>query len=71
VDLAVRAMLEDAVAAARDLLKARIDDLEKGARLLIERETITPDDFAPLRRTAEREFSALSPIRATVSRSTS
>lgn len=71
VDLAVRAMLEDAVAAARDLLKARIDDLEKGARLLIERETITPDDFAPLRRSAEREFSALSPIRATVSRSTS
>jgi hypothetical protein len=45
VDLAVRGMLEEAAAAARDLLHARIDDLRAGARMLIERETITPDDF--------------------------
>jgi cell division protease FtsH len=50
VDLAVRGMIDDAYAAARDLLRSRLDDLKAGARLLLERETITPDDFLPLRR---------------------
>ena len=42
--------LHDAYAAARDLLRSRLDDLKAGARLLLERETITPDDFLPLQR---------------------
>jgi len=50
VDLAIRDMLDEASAAARDLLRSRIDDLRAGASLLLERETITPDDFPPLQR---------------------
>lgn len=50
VDLAVRTMIEDAYAAAKDLLRAHADDLKAGAMLLLERETVTPDDFAPLQR---------------------
>ncbi len=50
IDLAVREMIDEAYAAARDLLRSRIDDLEAGARLLLDRETITPDDFPPLQR---------------------
>lgn len=49
VDLAIRTMLDEALTAARDLLRERIEDLKAGARLLLERETITPDDFPPLR----------------------
>ena len=71
VDLAVRDMLEEADAAARDLLRARIDDLRTGARLLMERETITPDDFPPLRRVSDDEVSPPATGRAAVSSSRS
>lgn len=50
VDLAVRGMIEEAYSAAKDLLRGRAADLEAGARMLLERETITPADFPPLRR---------------------
>jgi cell division protease FtsH len=50
VDLAVREMIDDAYAAAQDLLRTRMTDMKAGAKLLLTRETITPDDFAPLRR---------------------
>ncbi|KPQ07361.1 MAG: cell division protease FtsH [Rhodobacteraceae bacterium HLUCCA12] len=49
VDLAVRGLLETAFDRAIALLTERHDDLEAGAKLLMERETITPDDFPPLR----------------------
>ncbi|MGY6537036.1 MAG: ATP-dependent zinc metalloprotease FtsH [Pararhodobacter sp.] len=49
VDLAVRGLLDSSYQRALDLLTERRADLEAGARLLIVRETITPDDFAPLR----------------------
>jgi cell division protease FtsH len=52
VDLAVRGMIDEAFASAKDLLRAREVDLRAGAKLLLEKETLTPDDFAPLRRTA-------------------
>ncbi|GLR49828.1 ATP-dependent zinc metalloprotease FtsH [Shinella yambaruensis] len=71
VDLAVRGMLDEAAAAARDLLHARIDDLRAGARLLIERETITPDDFPPLRRASESKIMPPARDRAAVSSSSS
>ncbi len=61
VDLAVRGMIDEAYAGAKDLLRARMDDLKAGARLLLERETITPDDFPPLRQrttTAARQPAA-------------
>jgi len=50
VDIAVREMIEEAYAAAKDLLASRLDDLKAGAKLLLERETITPDDFPALQR---------------------
>lgn len=49
VDLAVRGLLTTAYDRARDLLEGCHADLEAGARLLLERETITPAEFAPLR----------------------
>ncbi|TIO32790.1 ATP-dependent zinc metalloprotease FtsH [Mesorhizobium sp.] len=52
VDLAVRGMIDQAFAIARDVLRERITDLRAGAKLLLEKETLTPDEFAPLRRTA-------------------
>ena len=49
VDLAVRGLLEAAYGRAIALLTEAHGDLEAGARLLLERETITPEDFPPLR----------------------
>ena len=50
VDLAVRKLIDETYARAKDILTRRRTDLDAGAALLLERETITPDDFAPLRR---------------------
>lgn len=50
VDLAVRAMIAEAYAGAKKLLRARVADLRAGAKMLLEHETITPADFAPLQR---------------------
>ncbi|MCX7643893.1 MAG: ATP-dependent zinc metalloprotease FtsH [Rhodobacteraceae bacterium] len=49
VDLAVRELIDAAYARARELLARRRADLEAGTRLLLERETITPDDFPALK----------------------
>ncbi|WP_372840641.1 ATP-dependent zinc metalloprotease FtsH [Phaeovulum sp.] len=49
VDLAVRELLDTAFQRALALLKEAHTDLEAGARLLMERETITPADFPPLK----------------------
>ncbi|MDO8276500.1 MAG: hypothetical protein Q7T63_00075, partial [Burkholderiaceae bacterium] len=48
VDLAVRGLLDAAYQRAIALLTAAHADLEAGARLLMDRETITPADFPPL-----------------------
>jgi len=49
VDLAVRSLLDAAYDRALALLRAQDATLRAGAALLLERETITPDDFPPLR----------------------
>jgi len=49
VDLAVRELLDTAYQRAIRLLEQHRTNLEAGAKLLMERETITPDDFPPLR----------------------
>jgi cell division protease FtsH len=49
VDLAVRGLLETAFERALVLLTDARADLEAGARLLMDRETITPADFPPLK----------------------
>ncbi|MDI6837986.1 MAG: ATP-dependent zinc metalloprotease FtsH [Rhizobiaceae bacterium] len=48
VDLAIRKMIEEAYAEAKRILNARIDRLREGAKLLLEKETLTPDDYPPL-----------------------
>ena len=49
VDLAVRGLLGAAYDRAVGLLRDNHADLQVGARMLLERETITPADFAPLK----------------------
>jgi cell division protease FtsH len=53
VDLAVRALIDAAYARAKQVLTVRRADLEAGTRLLLERETITPDDFPALKPVAK------------------
>ncbi|WP_114362084.1 ATP-dependent zinc metalloprotease FtsH [Ciceribacter lividus] len=48
IDLAIRTMIEKAYAEAKRILEARIDRLREGATLLLEKETLTPDDYPPL-----------------------
>ena len=57
IDVAVRALVDEAYDRARDLLGRQRDDLETGARLLLEKEVLTAADFAPLARAeaAQRE----------------
>jgi cell division protease FtsH len=49
VDLAVRGLIDEAYRRARDILTARRPDLDAGAKLLLRKETITPEDFPALR----------------------
>jgi len=53
IDLAVRELVETAERRALAVLQARRADLDAGATLLLEHETLTADDFPPLRRGAE------------------
>lgn len=53
IDLAVRELIDEAYRRAMDLLTTHSGDLSRGAELLLERETITPDEFPPLQRSAE------------------
>ncbi|TCR76702.1 ATP-dependent zinc metalloprotease FtsH [Rhizobium sp. BK376] len=62
VDIAVRGMLDEAYEKAKVLLSARITDLHAGAKLLLERETITPSDFKPLQR-QDGEVTTAAPAR--------
>jgi cell division protease FtsH len=59
IDLAVRQLIEEGDASARQILEQRRADLEAGVALLIAHETLTADEFAPLR-------SSVSPGRAKV-----
>ncbi len=48
VDLAVRALIDEAYARAKQILTERSADLQAGVALLLEKETITPEDFPAL-----------------------
>ena len=48
IDVAVKQLIDDAYARAKALLCERRALLEQGARLLLEKETLTPEDFPPL-----------------------
>ena len=49
IDVAVRDIVAHAFDRAIDILKARRGDLDKGAELLLSRESLTVDDFPPIR----------------------
>jgi cell division protease FtsH len=49
IDLAVRDLIEAGGACARAILERRRSDLDAGVELLIARETLTAEEFAPLR----------------------
>ena len=48
IDIAVRKLIDEAYEKAKATLNARRKELEEGTALLLEKETITPDDFPPL-----------------------
>ena len=48
IDLAVRKLVDAAFSRALDILAKRRKALEEGAKLLLEKETLTPDDYPPL-----------------------
>ena len=48
IDLAIRKLIDEAYERAKEVLNQRRKDLDDGARMLLDRETITPDDFPPL-----------------------
>lgn len=52
VDLAVRQLLDEAYGAAKEILSVHLEELKSGAALLLEKETITPAEFAPIARPA-------------------
>jgi cell division protease FtsH len=60
IDLAVKKLIDEAYEHATGLLLERRAVLEEGARLLLQKETLTPDDFPPL---AQARRPALSPRR--------
>jgi len=49
IDIAVRDLLAKAFERAREVLQARRGDFEAGVKLLLDRETLTADDFPPIR----------------------
>jgi len=53
IDLAVRDIIAHAFGRAIEILKGRRADLEKGAELLLSRESLTVDDFPALRPTGD------------------
>ena len=55
IDLAVRDLIEAGSACARTILEKRRSDLDAGVELLIARETLTAEEFAPLRPTGAPE----------------
>ncbi|NND93069.1 MAG: cell division protein FtsH, partial [Granulosicoccus sp.] len=48
IDLAVRDLIDTAYTEAKSILTRRQADLERGAKLLLEKETLTPADFSAL-----------------------
>ncbi len=58
VDLAVRGLMDEAYGKAKSILTQRASELEDGAQLLLEKETVTPDDFPPIRSAVSAEAAA-------------
>ena len=48
IDVAVKSLIDEAYERAKEVLNQRRSDLDAGAKLLLEKETITPEDFPAL-----------------------
>ena len=48
IDLAIKSLIDEAYERAKEVLNRRRKDLDAGTRLLLDRETITPEDFPAL-----------------------
>ena len=48
IDIAIKTLVEQAYEKAKATLTARRKELDEGTRLLLEKETITPEDYPPL-----------------------
>ncbi len=55
IDIAVKKLIDEAYARAKAVLVKRRADLEKGTGILLQKETITPEDFPPLRQKDEKQ----------------
>ena len=55
IDVAVRKLVEEAGFAAKSVLDRRADDLHAGAKLLLQKETLTVEEFPALRQATEVE----------------
>ena len=66
IDVAVRDIVAEALKRAEAILQERRDDLEKGAALLLARETITADEFTPIQPRRPREETIMPPAKAEV-----
>ena len=64
IDLAVRDLIEAGGACARTILEKRRSDLDAGVELLIARETLTAEEFAPLRPAGAPEVEKAPPPKA-------
>jgi len=60
IDLAVRDILEKAFDRATEVLRTRRGDLDEGARLLLEQETVTAEQFPAIHSVVRKEKSAAS-----------
>ncbi|MCS4504449.1 ATP-dependent zinc metalloprotease FtsH 4 [wastewater metagenome] len=58
IDTEVRALVDEAFERATDILTRRRQELERGAALLLERETLTADEFPPLQGSATAQTPA-------------
>jgi cell division protease FtsH len=48
IDITVKTLIDEAYGRAKRLLEERRSELDEGVRLLLEKETLTPEDFPPL-----------------------
>ena len=66
IDLAVRGLLDKALERASEILRRRRTDLDAGADLLLKRETVTADEFPPIRSAKIQQESRLALVPASV-----
>ncbi len=67
VDIAMRKLIDDAYGQAKRVLKKRAKDLKKGAQMLLDQETLTPDEFPALKQAVSPKAAQQPSIKAKMS----